>query len=205
MPADSPSTFALPEPASDKEARFQAVADAVVRRLLRGGPNDLKYAAIARSAGVSRAWIYKYFGAEVDDLLDYVVRAFGDAFAELEVEREGDWRERMETGTRKGLRDVAAAPWLMTIHGRYRHSDNRLGVGLRDLLQRFVGSMVQNMPAPLRRDRDRATRFAEAFMAARIGMFVEWSDPAVRARLDEDEVVDDLLAMVDRYIASVRA
>lgn len=197
--------LALPSPDDPKGARFLAVADAVVRQLLVRGPNELRYSEVARSAGVSRAWLYKYFGADHAALVDYVVRLFGEAFGGMQPRPASDdvpgWRAAMVAGVRDGLRDVAAAPWLMKIYGRYRYDSGPLGVQLRDLQRRFVEKGTEELPAVLAQDRRAAQRMIEAFTDARLGMYMRWADASRREPADEEAVVAFLLAIVDLHVA----
>lgn len=208
MPRVTPTLeLGLPAPDDPKAARFHAVADAVVRQLLVRGPDELRYADIARSADVSRAWLYKYFGPDKDALLDFVVQLFGAAFGGLDAARDTDdvdaWREAMAQGVLRGLDDVAAAPWLMRIYGRYRLTQGRLGAQLRALEDRMVDKGADDLPPALRRDRGRARHFVRSFTGARLGVYTIWADEASRADLDAAQVVEDLMGIVDAFVARV--
>ena len=57
-----------------KEERYADVARVVAGLLLRAGPDAVRVSTVARLAGVSRPWLYKYLGGEPDDLIRYAVR-----------------------------------------------------------------------------------------------------------------------------------
>lgn len=181
------------------------MAEAVIALLLRGGPETLRYSAVARKAGVSRPWIYKQFGKDPAALLDFVVKLFGERFAEMETSHRTEdvagWRAAILASTRKGLHDAAGAPWVMQVWFRYRHARNPLGEAIRDLERRHVDKLVADMPPRLRKRRD-AVAFARFFDAARLGVFHLWIDPA--GRHDEDAVVAWLGAMLDAFLDGVR-
>lgn len=187
-----------------KQARFERVAHAVVSTLLRGGPEALKVATIARRAGVSRAWIYKYFGSSHGDLLAFTAREFGAHFADLEASHAAPtvaaWRDGIREATRKGLRDTAAAPWLLTLRFRYRDDRSVLGETIRDLEARHREKFLRELPPKLA-SHPSAARFSEVFTQARLGVYAWWRSPTTRDENDEDGVIDDLMGMLDSFIA----
>lgn len=185
----------LVTPDSEKEARFHAVSEAVVRSLLRGGPDDLRYATIARHAGVSRAWLYKYFGKDTDELLLFVARLFGDAFADMDrpiaATDDAGWRDAVLENTRRGFDDVLAHPWTMQLYFRYRHDRGVLGQALRDLRRRHLDKFVAEMPH-MRRSRP----FADAFASVRLGLYFDWLDEDFRQANSLDRIMAPLRAML---------
>lgn len=195
----------LPPPGSLKEARFQRVAAAVIELVGERGAEGLQYAEVAGRAGVSRAWLYKYFGRDRDTLVAFAARTLGDAFIEHDQDRSGlashEWRDVIASATRQGLEDAVQAPILVVLWFRYRHADGVAGEAVRDVVRRHVEKFVDDMPSELRRDRARARRFAEVFASARMGAFHLWLDPAFRAVCSIEEVVGPLLGMLDAYSA----
>jgi AcrR family transcriptional regulator len=187
-----------------KEERYSRVADAVAALLLRGGLDAVRFATVARRAGVSRAWLYKYFGTEPTDLAVYTIRAWGAQFTELETARPAPdpatWRQNVAIGTRQGLSDAVRAPWVMELLVRHQAAPGVLGDEMRTVEGRHLDRFVGDMPLSLKGDAVAARRFAALFAAARVGTFHRWLDPAWRAQLDADEVVEGLMSMVDAFI-----
>lgn len=187
-----------------KQERFERVCEAVLATLLRGGPDALSVSRLARRAGVSRAWIYKYVGADDEALLQAAARLVGDAFIDRDVSYATDdvaaWRGHISGATRKALDDTLRTPWLVELWFRYRFAPHALGAAIRDLETRHLDKFVAEMPRALRRDAARARRFAATFAAARLGAYHRWLDPAARG--DADETVADLMGMLDGFIAS---
>jgi AcrR family transcriptional regulator len=192
----------LAEPAGSKEARFHRVAWAVAVALVRGGPDGVRVAEVARRARVSRPWVYKYVGRDRAALVAFAVGLFGAAFAApADGEPPTDvaaWRAGLEAGTRKGLADVLVAPWCVLVYVRWRHAHGPLGDQLRAIEGRGVAELVARMPASIRGPD--AVAFATAFTGARVGMLHQWLDPAVRAALGEDRAVASAMGIVDAYL-----
>jgi AcrR family transcriptional regulator len=194
-------------PETQKEERFRRVARAVIEIMLQRRISDITVSAVARKAGVSRPWIYKYFGKEISSLVDFTVREFGSAFMELDeqvVRFEGvdAWRTHVMERTRKSLDDVETAPWVISLYFRYRHDVGQVGEAMRDLEARHNDKFRQSIPPTLvgRRGRPATDRFVEVFGALRSGAYYRWADPKVRKRVGKQAMLDDLLVLVDHFL-----
>lgn len=201
--ATSTSVF-LPETDSSKEERFHKVAEVVAALVLRQGREGLKFATVARRSGVSRAWIYKYFGKDPAALVSFAIGLYGEAFTEMGTSRVAsdlsEWRDIVHEATRKGLRDTLVAPWCIQVYFRHRHTPDEIGVAIRDIEARHIEHFLSGMPASLRGDLAAARRFVEIFMSSRLGAYHRWLDPAVRARITEEHAAVELLRPLDQFV-----
>ena len=193
---------ALPTPMTPKEARYHRVGQAVISVLLAEGPDGLRYAAVARRAKVSRPWIYAQFGKDPAALQTFVVRLFGDLFAELHRSNAAPdvavWRANLVAATRRGVEDTAEAPWIMSLWFRYRHHPGPFGVALRDLEARHLDKFIADMPERLRKRSD-ARAFALTFAAARQGVYHLCIDPGVRRAIPDEALCRPLDAMIEAF------
>jgi AcrR family transcriptional regulator len=188
----------LPPPSHAKEAKFHRVAWAVATALLRKGEEGLRVADVARRAGVSRAWVYKYFGQNTHDILLYALRLFGPAFAAPSVEEGCDvdaWREGLALGMQKGLHDVQRVPWCVAVYFRYRHANGAFADALRTLESQELERWREKMPERLRKRSD-SRHFVRTFHAARMGLLFAAIEPGAVDASD----VERLLGMVDRFV-----
>lgn len=106
-----------------KEERFRRVCEAVLATLLRGGPDALAVSTLARKAGVSRAWIYKYVGADQDALLEAAAHVVGDAFIDRDRSYTSDgtsWAEATATSDSNDRNNDTTSPGR---HLHPRHGD----------------------------------------------------------------------------------
>lgn len=193
----------LAEAEGSKERRFDDVAEAVAALIAQGGPARVTVSAVARRAGVSRPWIYKYFGQDPAALVAHAVRRYAEAFSDLGRSRAAAdvpaWRAHLAEATRDGLRDAVKAPWCVQLYFRHRHAPDVVGQTIRDVEQAYVERFLDEMPAGLCVDSSAARRFVEVFTAARLGVFHRWLDPEFRARLAEEDVVDEILRPLDSW------
>jgi AcrR family transcriptional regulator len=193
----------LAEPESTKEARFLAVAGAVAALVERGGASKVSVSAVARRAGVSRPWIYKYFGPDPDALVAHATTLYARQFSDLGRSRAApdpaSWRANIAEGTRDGLRDAVAAPWCVTLYFRHRHAPDAVGAAIREVEAAYVDRFLAELPPVLRRDPAAARRFVEVFTSGRLGAFHRWLDPAVRAAWTEDAMVAEILRPLDAW------
>ena len=196
----------LSEPEGSKEQRFRDVAEAVAALVSQGGPAKVTVSAVARRAGVSRPWIYKYFGQEPSALLTHAAKVYAEAFSDLGRSRRAadvpSWRSLLVETTRDGLRDAVVAPWCVQLYFRHRHAPDAVGETIRSVESNYVAQFLDEMPLGLRRDKAAARRFVEVFTAARLGVFHRWLDADFRAQHDEDDVIEELLRPLDAWCVS---
>ena len=107
----TPPRFVVYEADSPKAERFGRVARAVVELLLHGEPSSVTVSAVARRAGVSRPWIYKYVGKERGELLVEPGTEVYEGMVVGERNRAGDLvvnitREKKLTNIRSSTADV---------------------------------------------------------------------------------------------------
>ena len=198
MPMDNDWEHLLPPPSHAKEAKFHRVAWAVATALLRKGEAGLRVSDVARRAGVSRAWIYKYFGRDTDDILRYALQLFGSAFAAPSVEQGSDvdaWRRGLWVGLQKGIDDVQRVPWCVAVYFRYRHAHGPFADALRALEEQELARWWEKMPDRLR-SRSDSRPFVRTFHAARMGLLFAAIEPGA---VDSGDV-ERLLGMVDRFV-----
>ena len=194
----------LSDPDSTKEGRFRCVAEAVAQIVLAHGTKGVTISSVARRAGVSRPWIYKYLGRDPKVLLRFAGRLYAEAFSDLARSRHADdvstWRARVADGVRDGLHDALAAPWCVPLYFRHRHADDALGEAIRTVERRHREAFLADLPPPL--VREDASRFAEVFTATRMGAYHLWLDPGFRARTSVDAMLDELLRPLDAWIGA---
>lgn len=193
----------LGAPESTKEQRYRDVAQAVAAIVSAGGVARITVSAVARRAGVSRPWIYKYLGDDPAVLVAHAAKLYAEAFSDLARSRKADdvptWRALVIEATRDGLRDTLVAPWCVSLYFRHRHAPDPIGETIREVERRYLQVFVADLPQGLRGAM--AESFAEVFLATRLGVYHRWLDPAVRARWSEDVVLHELSAILDGWIA----
>lgn len=191
---------------TDKEERFERVAAAVVRTLLREGPAELRVATVARRAKVSRAWVYKYFGRDTSALIDFTARRFGTQYAQLDEGRAAasceEWLANLHGSLLQGLLDTEAKPWTIQLRFGYRYSSSPLGDAIRDLESRHLAKLQQELP-PALAGHPSAPRFVAVYTQCMMGIFMWWSQPENREGVSRDAVVHQLLGMARQHIQLV--
>lgn len=205
MISDSPWRGRLAAPDSTKAQRFEQAVSAAAEIVYQRGAASLSVSAVARRAGLSRAWVYKYIGAEPEALLALTARHFGSAFAGLGQVRPSsnadEWYANVCIATRDGLTDVLTAPLLVEMYFRHRLAPGVIGETLREVAREHRHAFVAAMPAELQRDPEGAMRFGRFFTASRMGAYHLWCDPSVRAQTTEDQALEEILRPLHDWLA----
>ncbi len=172
---------------SEKAEKMEAVAFAILRadaRARRTQPK-LNVSQIASACGVSRAWIYKYFGSTQDEIIEAVI----DILAPLiltagsdEGSSPGEWSRRLTKGLEESLDEVENYPEIFEFYFRHRIGSSRF----QNRIAFHENAYVENTVRPqLQRAFDltptRAREVAETIMTLRLGLIFRWLTTKDRA------------------------
>jgi AcrR family transcriptional regulator len=120
----------MPTIALDKSEKMEAVAFAILRADARGrrAHPKLNVSQIATGCGVSRAWVYKYFGSTQDEIIESVI----DVLAPLILTASSDegstpaeWTRRLTRSLEETLDEVEQYPEIFEFYFRHRIGSSR--------------------------------------------------------------------------------
>jgi AcrR family transcriptional regulator len=172
---------------SDKAEKMEAVAFAILRADARGrrAQPKLNVSQIAKGCGVSRAWIYKYFGSTQDEIIEAVI----DVLAPLiltasshEGSTPAEWTRRLTRGLEESLDEVEQYPEIFDFYFRHRLGSSRF----QNRIIFHENAYVENTVRPqLQRAFEltpaRAREVAETLMTLRLGLIFRWLTTKDRA------------------------
>lgn len=141
--------------AMQKQEKMEFVAEHVLKLILARGLNGLSYAQIAKSAGVSRAWIYKYVGQSKDELVGFAVAHFGKIFSDLDTHPNFSSKEEFIQHALEGLKRIfdlsLRYPWILPLYFRFAGTRTVIGDTIRHIESLYftkVENEIQNYMKP---------------------------------------------------------
>jgi hypothetical protein len=120
-----------------KPERFDAVETSILELIARDGVDRLTISKISKRAKVSRAWIYKNLGGDLESIILHAAKSIGRTFAELEQ----SWRpvetvsayEQSRQGAISTLRAVERFPWIPEIYFQNLGKKGPIGEVIREI------------------------------------------------------------------------
>lgn len=64
-----------------KDAKIQAVATSALKLMVEHSPSNVTVSSLSRMSGVSRAWIYEYYGKSKNEILETTAKHWGIFFS----------------------------------------------------------------------------------------------------------------------------
>jgi len=165
---------------TDKTAKFDAVAKAILELLSQSGVSGVSHTKIARLSKVSRPWIYKYVGKTTNALVEFAAIHFGNQL--LSVGKASRTASSSDELTELALH----SSWLLLekfsdlreilpLYFRYAGSKNPIGVMIEklenDQLKEMTGALSRLFKIPQKE----ARLNAELILAIRMGIGFRYS------------------------------
>lgn len=158
----------------DKLGKMERVAEHTLRLVLRHGLDAITHAKVARAAGVSRPWLYKYIGRERSDLVASAADHFGLRLAELDQRPRCDTRAHWTADSVEGLatmvQHAARAPWVLPLYYRHIGTGDPIGERIAELERRYLDASTLELTRAGIASGPRARTIAELVHAMRIGL-----------------------------------
>jgi AcrR family transcriptional regulator len=175
-----------------KALKMAKAAEACLRLIAAQGLGAVSFARVAREAGLTRPWLYKYVGRSKKSLMEHAVDHFGNILVLLEErpnpKSSAEWSEinRQLTGR---LLDLASAhPSVFHVYYRYRGSPNAIGERIARIEAFYFERITGELGRALGMTGARARELGQTLMAVRMGLVHQWlssakQDKVVRARI----------------------
>ncbi len=190
-------------PERDKQAKFQAVAEAVFTILIRGGIENMTHTRVAEVSKVSRAWVYKYIGKTSEELIAFSLDAIGKEFAKVGVllsqQSADDVRSSLFNGTFRMLRDSQKNPALMALYSRYAGTLNPVGRKIAELEEEYMTAVRQQLVQYFGLPADEAVIVAEVLHGMRMGLAVRYSFHGLKDKTDYEGIQKALRRVIKHF------
>jgi predicted transcriptional regulator len=177
----------------DKQAKFQAVAEAIFTILIRGGIENLSHTRVAEVSKVSRAWVYKYIGKTSEELIALSLDAIGKEFAKVGVllaqQTADDVRTSLFQGMFRMLANSEKNPALMALYSRYAGTMNPVGRKIAELEDEFLSALRSRLEQFFGLPASEAAVVAEVLHAMRMGIAVRYSQYGLKDKTDSEGIL----------------
>lgn len=190
---------------SSKEQKFHEVAVALASLLNTVGPLKISHSQIAKKSAVSRAWIYKYIGANHDDLISFAIEHLGKKVTETDrlepVNSKDELINHITNGVERMLDNTERYPWLLPVYYRYRGTQTKPGLLIdaieQDYVKRQTQNILRNLPSL---DEKRAVIAAEILTMFRIGIAFSWQRGDISKKANKKELLESVRTWFEQLL-----
>lgn len=179
-----------------KEAKMLSVAQATLQLLGQGGVDAVSFSRIARSSGVSRAWLYKYIGNSDEKLIEFSVDLFGSYFARLDEPVGGGssrlWTRQVIDRFSALLETSLKYPVVLNIYFRYQATPTLLGQRIARIESVYLKHQVLEIQKSVPVSAAQARMVAEILLGIRMGLAHRWLSAEFRKSTSKEELLQYL-------------
>jgi len=194
------------EPTPDKAERFERVAEVALKLIEKHGLERLTIAQVARTAKVSRSWIYKYVGSSQTDLVQFAVDHFGRILASIDRRDNPKdpkaWIESALSGTVDLFNRASSHPWLVILYFRYRGTPTVPGRRIDQIEKQYVRVFAQEVQEALGFGANYAAFLATSIMAVRMGLVHQWVTTPQRDLIQQAKLLELVEVVLMKMVIS---
>jgi hypothetical protein len=185
-----------------KELYFQKVIEATAKTIARTPPEKVRYSQISKLSGVSRAWIYKYFGTDTQQLIGHTIRAYSEQLSLINRPlHEGSLEQWIQVTTQNtvlGIQMLQEQPWIIQVYLRYRQNPDPLFQPIRDTETQILKKLQKELKPLLPKAQLEAT--LEALECLRTGLWVRCTDPHFKKTYTPEKLKELLVHITQNAI-----
>ena len=181
-----------------KEEKLILVSSLVLRETLALSRPRLNIKRLAENAGVSRAWIYKYFGPDEDRVILTAVDLLAPQLTELsspleKVQTPKQWAKHFLKSVHKTLEESEQYPELFHFYFHCQMYPSVYGERLRHHLDLFLGQrFVPQVMKVFGMSRSEAVSFSNLLWSTRVGVVLSWMGEPEKTPANRLKVVEGL-------------
>jgi hypothetical protein len=171
----------MPDRASrSKSDKFEEFYDLILRMSESKSPHQLSASFVSLQLGVSRGWIYKYFGTSRESWIEAATLAVGKLIAKigkppLAAKTKAAAIEEWRRDSEDLLKDLETRPWVTLIYFRYTgKTDHPLGKVIGEIESMYVTNTAANLERLFGYDQTSARAVALSFAARRMALALLW-------------------------------
>ena len=178
---------------TDKAQKFEDVTRVLFAVLQTAGPAKITHSLVAKKAGVSRAWLYKYVGSNRDDLIQMAVLHLGKRLTERDlgevVKTKAELTKSIVLGMGRMFENTKEHPWFIPVYFKYRGAQGALGQAIADVEQDYIKRQAVLFQKVFKYSAPRAVIAAEVLTSFRMGLAFSWQHGELSKKSDQTEVL----------------
>ena len=178
-----------------KEGKLKRVAESMLNLIFMHGTDAVTPTRLARSAGVSRSWIYKYLGGSQASLLDFSVAHFGEMFAEVNVPLDTSSPAAYIAAQKESFGRLIDAtdsfPGVIAIFYQFRGRKHRLGNRIDEIAAKHLSREAKEIGTVYRLPAPRAAQLSASLTIYRLGTAHAWAMGALKSAYTRDALIQE--------------
>lgn len=192
----------------DKQEKLARVAKSIMGIVVRFGMDSLTPSRLARAAGVSRPWVYKYIGGSKEALSNFAVDHFGQLLTQLDSGSKPASVDFFETDEIRRLENaldlIDQNPEVIQIYFRFKGSPSIMGTAIDKIEEQYRQSKVHQIKETFDLSDKEALVYTEILKTLKMGLYHQWLTGPLRENLSRQEYVEIVSKSFHRYFEKMK-
>lgn len=193
---------------NSKSEKFKSIVDTCFSLVSKHGIDAVTISLVSKYSGVSRGWIYKYAGENIEEVLKFSLNEYANEFSNLSglkiYSNENELIQYISDYTLKMIKNIERSPSILTMYFSEHDNDNMIGQIIRDVEGKSISILAKSIKNCFNLDLFDATLLAEKIIFMRMGnLMLFFSKRKFAYDLQwEEKFIDGLLDDLKRILIS---
>lgn len=134
---------------SSKNLKYQNIIEVCFKLVGSFGADKITISQISKASGISRGWIYKYIGKNVDEVLRFSLEEYAKDFSNISglkiYNNEDDLILYIENYTFEMIKKIEQRPSILKLYFTEHDSENMIGKIIRDVENKSVDILTTSI------------------------------------------------------------
>jgi len=158
---------------SSKNLKYQHIIEVCFKLVADFGAEKVTISQVSKHSGISRGWIYKYIGKNIDEVLKYSLNEYAKDFSNISglkiYEDENDLISYIGDYSLEMIDRIQKKPSILKLYFTEHDSDNMIGDIIRDVEKRSVDILAASIEKCFNLSYESARLRAEKIIFMRMG------------------------------------
>ena len=158
---------------SSKNLKYQLIIEVCFSLVADFGAKKVTISQVSKRSGISRGWIYKYIGKNIDEVLKYSLNEYAKDFSNISglkiYEDENDLISYIGDYSLEMIDRIQKKPSILKLYFTEHDSDNMIGEIIRDVERISVDILAASIEKCFNLSYDSARLRAEKIIFMRMG------------------------------------
>lgn len=162
----------------EKQIKLDRAAQSILSIIVRFGLESLTPSRLARSADVSRAWVYKYIGGSKDELSKFAVEHFGKLLAQIDSKPKPSTKSFFLEDEMRRLNNALdfgeKHPEIIQIYFFHKGSQSILGKAIENIESEYRTAKTFQIKSTFKVSEKDAEIYAEILSSIKMSLCHKW-------------------------------
>ncbi len=189
----------------DKEKKYETVGLNVIKAVLDISEPKLNIQKIAKESGVSRAWVYKYFGSTHEEVVDMSIQCLAPILVKLSKKRarpktKTEWVGVYIEYLEETLQEISKYPELIKYYYYCLLFENNFTEKLKKQESVFLEVIsIPRIMSAFKCNRAKAKSIASLAHNLRLGIMLSWYQEPVRSSAKLTKLLAETKEVLSSY------